>query len=233
MGGAVFPSSSLKVKVKSLNRIRFFVTPWAVAYQASPSQARGLEWVAISFSRRSSRPRDWTRVSHIVGSCFTVWVTREILRPNYGRGNDPLPKGLMPACCSSQDSCSQCPWLHGRSPSTCASAGDCRTLTGKSGSVFYGVTVPFSWVLMLTSFCLCPSRVSVSPVLWKFCNQILPAFRVKFPGGLQSLCWIPRLGNLLFTLELSQQCENFFGIIVLQFVSHLLSSFIVGLARWH
>ena len=24
------------------------------------------KWVAISFSRRSSRPRDWTRVSHIV-----------------------------------------------------------------------------------------------------------------------------------------------------------------------
>ena len=35
------------------------------------SQARILEWVAISFSRRSSRPRDWTRVSHIVGRHFT------------------------------------------------------------------------------------------------------------------------------------------------------------------
>ena len=30
-------------------------------------QARILEWVAISFSRGSSWPRDWTRVSHIVG----------------------------------------------------------------------------------------------------------------------------------------------------------------------
>ena len=30
-------------------------------------QARILEWVAISFSRRSSQPRDWTRVSRIVG----------------------------------------------------------------------------------------------------------------------------------------------------------------------
>ena len=37
------------------------------------SQARILEWVAISFSRRSSRPRDWTRVCHIVGRHFTVW----------------------------------------------------------------------------------------------------------------------------------------------------------------
>ena len=40
-------------------------------------QARILEWVAISFSRRSSRPRDWTRVSHIVGRRFTIWATRE------------------------------------------------------------------------------------------------------------------------------------------------------------
>ena len=35
-------------------------------------QARILEWVAISFSRRSFRPRDWTQVSCIVGRCFTV-----------------------------------------------------------------------------------------------------------------------------------------------------------------
>ena len=40
-------------------------------------QARTLEWVAISFSRRSSQPRDWTQVSLIVGRCFTVWATRE------------------------------------------------------------------------------------------------------------------------------------------------------------
>ena len=41
-------------------------------------QARILEWVAISFSRRSSWPKDWTQVSHIVGRCFTVWATREV-----------------------------------------------------------------------------------------------------------------------------------------------------------
>ena len=41
-------------------------------------QARILEWVAISFSRRSSRPRDWTQVSRIIGRCFTVWATREV-----------------------------------------------------------------------------------------------------------------------------------------------------------
>ena len=35
-------------------------------------QARVLEWVAVSFSRESSRPRDWTWVSCIVGRRFTV-----------------------------------------------------------------------------------------------------------------------------------------------------------------
>ena len=38
-------------------------------------RARVLEWVAISFSRGSSRPRDWTQVSCIAGIHFTVWAT--------------------------------------------------------------------------------------------------------------------------------------------------------------
>ena len=41
-------------------------------------QARIMEWVAISFSRRSPQPRDWIRVSHIVGRQFTIWATREV-----------------------------------------------------------------------------------------------------------------------------------------------------------
>ena len=40
-------------------------------------QARILEWVAISFSRGSSQPRDWSQVSFIAGGFFTVWATRE------------------------------------------------------------------------------------------------------------------------------------------------------------
>ena len=35
-------------------------------------RARVLEWVAISFSRRSSQPRDQTQVSCIVARCFTI-----------------------------------------------------------------------------------------------------------------------------------------------------------------
>ena len=40
-------------------------------------QARILEWVAISFSRGSSQPRDQTQVSCIAGRCFNLWATRE------------------------------------------------------------------------------------------------------------------------------------------------------------
>ena len=40
-------------------------------------QSRVLEWVAISFSRGSSQPRDRTQVSRTAGRCFTVWATRE------------------------------------------------------------------------------------------------------------------------------------------------------------
>ena len=51
------------------------VTPWTVAHQAPLSmgffQARILEWIAISFSRGSSRPRNQTRVSCIAGRFFT------------------------------------------------------------------------------------------------------------------------------------------------------------------
>ena len=39
--------------------------------------ARTLEWVAISFSRGSSQPRNRTHVSCIAGRFFTVWATRE------------------------------------------------------------------------------------------------------------------------------------------------------------
>ena len=41
-------------------------------------QAIVLEWIAISFSSGSSRPRDRTWVSRIVHRCLTVWETREL-----------------------------------------------------------------------------------------------------------------------------------------------------------
>ena len=52
------------------------------------SQARVLECVAISFSRRSSQPRDRTRVSCIAGRFFTDWATKEA--PLYGERDKGL-----------------------------------------------------------------------------------------------------------------------------------------------
>ena len=54
---------------------------------------------------------------------------------------------------------------------------------------------------LLGSWCtqgfVCALQEPVSPVLWKFCSQIPLASKVKFSGSSQSLCQIPRLGNLL------------------------------------
>ena len=42
-------------------------------------QVRMLEWVAILFSRGSSWPMDWTRVSCTASRFFTILATREVL----------------------------------------------------------------------------------------------------------------------------------------------------------
>ena len=67
--------------MKSLSHVQLFVTPMGCSLLGSSvhgiSQARVLEWVAISFSRGSSQLRDQIQVSHIVGRRFAVWVTRE------------------------------------------------------------------------------------------------------------------------------------------------------------
>ena len=42
-------------------------------------QARILEWVAISFCKWSSRPRDITKVSLTAGRFFTLWATGKVL----------------------------------------------------------------------------------------------------------------------------------------------------------
>ena len=55
-------------------------------------QARILEWVIISSSRRSSQPRDWTQVSCIVGRRITVWATREVtLHKHFATWDQSMP----------------------------------------------------------------------------------------------------------------------------------------------
>ena len=55
----------------------------------------------------------------------------------------------------------QCPQPCSSSPQTHASARDSWTLTGMSGLVSCGVTVPFSWVPVDTRFSLCLPRVFI------------------------------------------------------------------------
>ena len=44
-------------------------------------QGKILEWVAVSFSRGSSQPRDQTQVSRIADGFFTIWATKEAHSP--------------------------------------------------------------------------------------------------------------------------------------------------------
>ena len=164
MGGAVFPPCYLKVKVKLLSPVQLFATPWSVAHQALPSMGFSiLEWVAISFSRGSSWPRDWTRVSSIVGRRFTVWATREVQRPNYGGGNedngDRLKKvPCMPYCTQRTD-----PATGHRRPTPPLHTPGWASL----GQSLVGTLLlfPGSWC---TQGFVCALPESVSPVLCKF-----------------------------------------------------------------
>ena len=97
-------------------------------------------------------------------------------------------------CHASQVCCSQSPCPRGRPLLTRASTGDTQTLKGWSGSVSCGGLCSFPLVLVCTRFRLCPLKVCL-PVLWKFCNQIPLASKVKFPGESQSLHQIPQVGK--------------------------------------
>ena len=65
----------VKVKVKSLSPVRLCDRMDCSLSGSSVHgifQAQVLEWIAIAFSRASSRPRNQTRVSCIAGRHFTV-----------------------------------------------------------------------------------------------------------------------------------------------------------------
>ena len=122
------------------------------------------------------------------------------LRPNYGRGSGSngnlLQKDLCIHCCI------QCP-----DPT----AGHCQPMPLPETPVHSQASLVQSLVrtLLLSPGSWCTQgfvyalQESVSPALCKFCNQTPLASTVKYPGGSQSLCQVPRLGNLLWVLELS------------------------------
>ena len=133
---------------------------------------------------------------------FDVWGC--VLSLCLAEGGDRLQKGLCQPPCGSQDCYIQHPGPCGR-PHLCQRLLDTQSSLAQplAGSLLLS---PGSWC---TQTFVCALQASVSPDLWKFCNQIPLAFKVRFPGGSQSLCLIPRLGNLLWALER----KGFFGIM--------------------
>ena len=75
-----------------------FETLWTVAWKIPSvhgiSQARILEWVAISFSRGSFQPRDWTHLSCIGWWVLYCWVTKEACRVIDDQGKKKKIQGL-------------------------------------------------------------------------------------------------------------------------------------------
>ena len=104
--------------------------------------------------------------------------------------------------------------------------------TSKSDSVSCGVVIPFPWVLIFFFFVFALQVWSLFlPVLWKFCRQILLAFKVRFPGKILS----PFVGSAGWETwcqvsEPSKLWEDFFGII-LQFLG--LQSTVYGIWSYH
>ena len=73
---AVWYSQKVKQWLKKIKTRTIFHDMWKISVHGI-SQARILEWVAISSSRGSSWPRDGTCNSCITGGLFTSWTTRE------------------------------------------------------------------------------------------------------------------------------------------------------------
>ena len=67
-------NAQVKVKVKSLSRVRLFATPWTVAHQAPLSMGfpRQEYWSGLPFPSPGDLPRDRTQVSCIAGRRFNL-----------------------------------------------------------------------------------------------------------------------------------------------------------------
>ena len=96
-----------KWRCESLTCVRLFETPWTVAGQDHLSmrffQARMLEWLAIPFSRESSRPKDRTWASCIQISNWVPYIGSAVLASEHQGGpNDALSmkQNTCPQNCS-------------------------------------------------------------------------------------------------------------------------------------
>ena len=126
-----------------------------------------------------------------------------------GGNDDLLLKDL------SQDYCIQCPLHH---------AGHCQPTppleTPGHSQASLAQSLVGSLLLSPGSWCAQGFVCALQSLFLQSCRS--PVIKSHCPSksnslGSQSLCQIPRLGNILWALELSPQCKNFFNIIVPQF----------------
>ena len=136
----------------------------------------------------------------------------------------------MPAHCASQDCCCQCPWPRSSPLLTTPPAEAPKHTRASLAHSLVGSLLlsPGPWctqglLVPPKSLCFCiPMKV-----LWSNPTDL----QSRIPGDSQSLCWIPTLGSLLWSQEILQQCENFYCIIILQFMGHSPGGSVVGLMQ--
>ena len=79
-----FSIKLLQDRVKLLSRVRLFVTPWTVAYQAPPSMGffRQEYWSGLPFPSPGDLPNAGIepRSPTLQTGAFTVWATREVYK---------------------------------------------------------------------------------------------------------------------------------------------------------
>ena len=137
-----------KWKLKSLSRVRLFVIPWTVAYQALPSMgfSRQEYWSGFPFPSPggSPQPRDWTRVSHIPGRRFNLWATREA-------GTSTLPSSDSLGLHTYHSLCHGCSFTRIGSCVTLRCHMECHV----ASEVFFGQHVETTFYLfLLLLFCI-------------------------------------------------------------------------------
>ena len=115
------------------------------------------------------------------------------LRPNYGGGNEDNVYLFKQVPCT--HFWTQCPWSCSRPLLTHSSLEIPGHSQESLGQSLLGLLLLSPGFWCARGF-VCALQECVSPVLYKFCNQILLASKVKISGCSQSLCQIPRLGNL-------------------------------------
>ena len=132
------------------------------------------------------------------GSVGSLVVLMENSKRAYTQGY--LPELLLPAFLSPRQ----------------ATADPCfHRISSNTSKYIWLSPASLPWILVHTDFiCALQEWSLFLQVLLKPCNQISPAFKVRFLVSSHSLCWIPTLRRLKWGSELSLSWENFFNIMI-------------------